>query len=434
MTTKSEGILTNMIMLTPLFIVFNFSLSIIWDINFFNLLIPLLLLLIVFLLTLNEFTNKENKIIFIFITMLKTSFLIYQAKYKSLPMGGNDWSGYLRHANNLLSESNNFMDLIIIPDVNLFSRIMSVIFFVFENNIVLMNIFVFICSLLLVKFTHKTAILIAENKIVADTSALLINIWPISFVFGITVLRETPIQLSFILFLYFFIKYLKENKYKNFFLALIFAIIAAIFHSGMISLVIVIITILCFYDIKNKKVGIKTNQLIYTLLILVIAFISPLSNIMLSKFDSVNDIDDFIEASSYSAGNTAYMNKSANSIKDVIIQSPYRIVMFSNAPFPWQINSSGTFIAWLIDGIPRIVLIWGIANWLKRFKPKNDFERVIKFSILFIIFSTYLIHALGTANYGTAMRHRAKVLSIEIIILVWGIILRKKKGIRYDKI
>ncbi|MFJ7934420.1 hypothetical protein [Sporosarcina sp. NPDC096371] len=425
-----RNLIRNTIISSPLFIIFCLSLSIIWEISYIKLSIPLLILLLVFIVTLKEFTNKETRVYFILISLIKFCFLIYQAKFKNLPMGGNDWVGYLRHAENLLNNSTIFLDLLIIADVNLFSRIMAVIFYFFDINLPVINVFVFICSLVLVKFTHKTAKLLTESAFMANLSALLISIWPISFIFGITILREIPIQLACMMSIYYFIKCLKKYNFSSLLLSFTFAVIAASFHSGMIALLLVYFIILCFYNFKKKRIGLRIQQFALVFFVLIVVFMTPISNTLFSKFDSINNVDDLVEVSSYSAGNTAYITGSASSLQEIIVQSPYRLIMFSAAPLPWQVINSATLMAWLIDGIPRMVLLWGIVNWISVYKPKNDTEKVIKFTLISSILFIYIIHAMGTANYGTAMRHRSKTLSLEIIILLWGIAIKRKKRIK----
>ncbi|PFA18428.1 hypothetical protein CN373_19250 [Bacillus cereus] len=414
------------ITIIAILVLFNFGVSIIWEIPFLNLVIPISLLLIVVLFTLIEFSNKESKIIFIMIFLFKFLMLVYQAKYKNLPMGGNDWEGYNRHAINLLVESKGFYDLLILPDVNLFSRLMSIIYYIFGTHLALINCFILIISILTIKYTHKISYILTKSKKIADISSLLVFIWPIEFIFSITVLREMPIQWSFVMSLYFFLLFIFRKKYSFFIFSIIFSLIASAFHSGMIGLVIIYLIVNSVYDVKKSKMSINPIKLVGTIFLILFIWLTPISDVITQKFSSIESTEDLIERASYSAGNTAYISGTADSLPELIVQMPYRVIMFALSPLPWQINGAPTFIAWLIDGLPRIVLLMGIWGWARRYRPKNKYEQIIKWTLISIIILTYIIHAGGTANYGTAMRHRAKILPLEVLLLVWGMFLKNK--------
>ncbi|MEN1937269.1 hypothetical protein AAIE21_17205 [Paenibacillus sp. 102] len=404
----------------------NYSMSIIWGIPFLNLIIPFSLLLIVSCLALNEFSNKGSKIVFILIFLFKFLMLVYQAKYRDLPMGGNDWVGYNRHAINLLAESKGIFDLLIIPEVNLFSRFISLVYYLFGTHLALINCFVLILSIIMIKYIYKISYILTKSKRIADISSLLIFVWPIDFIFSITVLREMPIQWSFVMSLYFFLLYLNKKKYSFFILSIIFSLIASAFHAGMIGVVIIYMVVNSIYDVKRSLISVFPVKLVSTILLFLFIWLTPLSDVVTQKFSGIENTEDLIDKVSYSAGDTAYVSSTPGSIPEVIVQMPYRVLMFTLSPLPWQINGAPTFIAWLIDGLPRLLLLMGIGCWIKRYKPKNNYEMIIKWTFISIIVVTYLIHAGGTANYGTAMRHRAKMLPLEVLLLVWGIFLKKK--------
>ena len=118
-------------------------------------------------------------------------------------------------------------------------------------------------------------------------------------------------------------------------------------------------------------------------------------------------------------GSTAYIRRVPKNAVDLVVQTPYRMVMLACAPFPWQVNSLGTAIAWLIDGIPRLVTLYMMGWYFIKCRPKDPEEQVLYLTFLLIVILTYFICAWGTDNYGTAMRHRAKIFPMEVCMLTY---------------
>ena len=88
---------------------------------------------------------------------------------------------------------------------------------------------------------YRVGLIFIKDKYFLSNVIILSLIWPINLIFSITVLRETPIQLTFIISFYYLLKYIKELKVRYIISALIYSIIATLFHSGMIVLVIIYI-------------------------------------------------------------------------------------------------------------------------------------------------------------------------------------------------
>lgn len=411
-----------------LWIITTYSISIILEIPFFSLIIPLLLICKVTLTSMKEFSNKKSQIIFILVLLIKFLFMLYQAKYRNIPMGGNDWEGYNRHATTLLITSENFWQVFYIGDYDLFSRVIAVIYLFLGNHLSLINCFVFATSIGMVKYVRRISEIFIKDLRLSDLIALILMVWPINFIFSITVLREIPIQFALCLSVYCFINYILTTRMKYLLGIVVFSLIAAAFHSGMIGILPVYVLILAVFNVKKRKIDISLIKILISLFGLVIILSSPLGDLMLSKFSSIQSTDDLVEKTSYAAGRTQYVNTTPNNILDIFIQTPYRVIMFALAPLPWQLKGIDTLIAWLIDALPRLFLVYGIFTWIKRFKPKNPQFKIIKVCLILLIFVTYLLCAWGTANYGTAMRHRAKVFPVEVIIMFWSYSLNRGRS------
>ena len=87
-------------------------------------------------------------------------------------------------------------------------------------------------------------------------------------------------------------------------------------------------------------------------------------------------------------------------------------VYYLFAPFPWQVDSlAGLYAA--TESITRMILIYfSVKQWRKAYGS----QRRLLGLMLILYFSVTLMWALGTTNYGTAMRHH--MLSWWIIVIV----------------
>jgi hypothetical protein len=148
---------------------------------------------------------------------------------------------------------------------------------------------------------------------------------------------------------------------------------------------------------------------------------------MTQKFSGVNDADSLIEKVQGSGGNTSYVKEAPMTPLGLIVQTPYRMFMFALAPLPWQVYSVSTGLAWLIDGLLRMWIIYRMLRFFIGYKAKVPQEQAIKLAFLLIVFLTYFVFAWGTLNYGTAMRHRAKIFPIEIIFVYANYNILKRK-------
>jgi len=153
------------------------------------------------------------------------------------------------------------------------------------------------------------------------------------------------------------------------------------------------------------------------LIMVILIFTSPVAGLFTRKFNRVESFETLLEATPGIKGNTSYVSTMPSSPLDLITQTPNRVFQFALSPLPWQVYSFSTMLAWLIDGILRLWIITRMLKFFTRFKPVTPQDKVIKISFMLIIALTYFVFAWGTTNYGTAMRHRAKIFPIEIIVV-----------------
>lgn len=405
------------ILFSVLWIILSYLISLFWKVPVLPLSLFIGLIWISIFINTKYFQYEKSKLLFILIMIVKFLLLLYQSKYKNLPMGGNDWQGYHGHATNLLNSVDCFIELFFVGETNLFSRGMAIIYYLFGTHLPLINCIVFIISILQIKYIYKISKLVINKKQYIDRIIILTIIWPINFIFSITILREAPIQFLFTISIYYMIMYIKFGKMRYILLSVVYSIISAALHSGMIAITLTYILVFIGYDRETSKIKFNLFSITILLVIISILFTSGLLSPIMQKFESIENMEDLISKSGYVAGNTAYVSIVPSNPIDLLLQTPYRVIMFALSPFPWQVYSVGTLIAFFIEGIPQYLIMYCLYKYIFRFKDNTEEEKSIKKLIIYTIILSYIMFAWGTANFGTAMRHRSKFSSIMIIIL-----------------
>lgn len=414
---------------------FSYFISIITNSALYSTFFSLSLIFIAIIFNLRKFISKKLIFIYLLIILVKIAFLIYQATNKNLPLGGVDWIYYHNFGEELLSLSNgDLLSLITLGNYDLFTRITAFIYFLFGVNPEQMYFYVFLSSLIVFNYIYLTSIEILNDKKKAQIIALLYLIWPIEFIHSITFLREMPIQLLFIMSIYYFVRFIKYRRIKYVIFAIVLISLAAMMHSGMIGVLLTYIFILI---ISSKKRGIDSfNPIKFLIFILIVTTFlqSPISKPLTGKFGGVNSVNDVVENKFRDSGldaTTNYINHIPESTGGLILQFPYLFSMYSLSPLPWQVKNFSTLLAFFIEGIPRLFIVYMLIKYFIKYKPKTPKEKQLKMTFMILILLTYLIFSLGTKSYGTAMRHRAKIFPLEII-LVYSAININKRNRKYN--
>jgi hypothetical protein len=145
-----------------------------------------------------------------------------------------------------------------------------------------------------------------------------------------------------------------------------------------------------------------------------------LSGVYVDKLGRSTDIFDLERWVSYSqakyyadghAANAVYPGWTApETVGDLVWAVPVKITYLLFAPFPWDIKTPAHLIG-LIDGLLYLGLIIIITRNIKTIW-RNPAAR----TILLVILPFILAYGIGTSNFGTSIRHRAKFAGALIIL------------------
>lgn len=248
------------------------------------------------------------------------------------------------------------------------------------------------------------------NKKSAINGVIILSVFPIDILYSSVLLREQTIIMFMILSFLFLLRYIKNGVFFEFLISVLFHSLGVLFHSGILFLLAVHLYVLIFYKKRIKVIRYKILKTVSLGFFGIILF-----NLLgrLPKFAFMKDIFN-IEylnhvvvgrfLASTGTGRTAYlMNLMPSNLMDFVLYLPIRIAYFLFAPFIWMLGGAGDLFV-LLDGFFYLILI------ILAFKRLKILENKIKKAIILYFFAFVVVFGIGTTNYGTAMRHRHKIL------------------------
>jgi hypothetical protein len=384
-------------------------------IPFYTFLFPFLCIVILSVVNYRScFKGSKWGILFVVIWIIKFIALCYHSVYKSLPMGGVDWIGFNYNALELLSSNESYMGILLSPDQSLLPKIVAIIYSIGGISVEVIYFYMFITSLLTQLYIYRIFMLLTGQVDVSQKICLLWMIWPIEFIFSITFLREMPIQFLFTVSFYQFLLFLKYNRSKCAIHAILLIMIAMLIHSGVVAVLFSYLLLWAIHDKRFRLLRISSG-----VALLLVALFSPLGEMLMHKFGSIENIEDVVrDPHQTDRANTTYMYIIPTDVKEFISQIPYRFIMFALSPLPWQAYDMPTFFAWLMDGVFQLFFLYKIIILLFHSQYESRLRMEIRRVLLLIFFGVNFVFSIGTADYGTAMRHRAKIFPIMMIFFI----------------
>lgn len=254
----------------------------------------------------------------------------------------------------------------------------------------------------------------------------LYGFYPQNIIFSSILLREAFIQLFFIYSLLFFTKWLMSSNRINIFKTLFFVILSSLFHSGMIISFLVYVFMFLFIDVKHYRFNFSFRKIILLFLFFGLGFIFIIYNISIleGKFsllipdENLSLVEKYGSNIGVNEGGATYLkNFKINSLSDLIIFVPLKLIYFLFSPLPYDVRGVSDLAAILFNSSFYYFLIFAIIN-NRNIIIKNVYGVFPKiFIILFLVVS--LGFAIGTENSAIAMRHRSKVLPVLLLVIIF---------------
>lgn len=274
-----------------------------------------------------------------------------------------------------------------------------------------------------------------QGNLCTEISAIFLFM-PWSLFLSVRILREAIPTFLVVCSVYWFLQWMKKSSLKYFIGSLLLLAAGMLFHSGIVGVAAGYLITYTFYNHKAQRLQVNIRSfilsicvLIFAIGIVVIAGDTPL----FWKFNLVNSeehLQNFSQNWSNNTAGTAYLLwlPVYTNLIDMIWQSPIRAFYFIFSPLPWDIKRLQDIIILMFDSS---FYIYGCYLFLKY---KNKFSRKDHSILSALIISfvvTAFIYGLGTFDYGTAIRHRAKFMSLLFIVV--AVILDRKTNIKLER-
>lgn len=387
-----------------------------------------ILLLLCFILAF-AYMKKDKFLNWIMLgTVLRIILIVFYFIGVQLPESGGD-------AKNFFYEGRAVFDYLFfggdkIQIINPYSNVIGLSMVYSGDNIGLALFMNTLCYIIITYALYEIIKILANgNKKSAIKGVMILSLFPIDILYSSVLLREQTIIMFMTLSFLFLLKYIKKGEIFEFLISVLFHVLSVLFHSGILFLLAVHLYVLIFYKKRVKVVRYKTLKTIILGFFGIILF-----NLLgkIPKFAFMKDIFN-IEylnhvvvgrfLASTGTGRTAYlMNIMPSNLVEFVLFMPIRMVYFLFAPFIWMVGGAGDIFV-LLDGTFYLILVTLAYNRLKDLEPK------IKKAILFYFLAFTVVFSIGTTNYGTAMRHRHKILW-----LVTAVAVLPKRKIKIDNV
>ena len=306
----------------------------------------------------------------------------------------------------------------------IYSKIIGVIYFISGRVPLLVQFVNVVLGVFIVYYVYKIIIEFGATKRSAQIGSVITALFPTLCLYSAITLRETFISFFTIVSVFYFFKWLNSGKVSKLILTAAFLLLSSAIFGAMIVIGVVYAIFFIFYEVKTKRWRLTSKQsvlgiFIVTLVIMIIIFNPFLMDKLPGDLRLVFSPDYMSYKVNLAVkGGSAYLvGFTPNSILDIIIQSPVRMVYFLLAPFPWMISSPGQILG-LIDAFLYLVLVFYSIRGLKYLKKYNNPAFWAVILMLLIIIGTF---AWGVSNFGTAIRHRQKMVGLLIAVSSLGI-------------
>ncbi len=277
-------------------------------------------------------------------------------------------------------------------------------------------------SLLSIYILYHTLYMVTASRGIGRVAAVLLTVVPSINVFSAILLRENLIIFSLILSLYWLISWMQIGRIILFAGSFLALVLAGMLHGAMFLVFAVHLIFLCIYSPREQKFQFMYWQLIPAALFITLAFLLMGNIITYMLPDNLIEIFDperfgrMVERKT--VGRTAYLEGLVPSnYFDFMWQTPVRAFYFLFAPFPWVVENLSDLMN-LLENLYYAVLLYFayLGSRVLWWRKKH-----VVLSALLILACLLVMFAWGTANYGTAWRHKQKMAPFIVVLASIGV-------------
>lgn len=246
--------------------------------------------------------------------------------------------------------------------------------------------------------------------------------FPTLIIFSAILLREAIIIFFLVLSFYLLILWLERGNNHYLISSFLAVAVVSVLHGTLIFIGVIHLILIAFHTFKYGRVSINYRQIIIGILLIAAAYLfieffvsykmpdNPLNLFSLEHFQKY--------VGERKVGRTQYLQELIpHSYFDILWQTPIRAIYFLYTPFPGMIENIFDLLLFFEVLLYLMMSIYAFIGIWKLYKR----NRLTAVSILFIALALITMYSWGTVNYGTAWRHRAKVVPFFIVAAPIGI-------------
>lgn len=352
--------------------------------------------------------NSDNryKVHIILSYLLRCAFLFfdfYGSSLFTLPHSGVDTENFY-NAGLLYMKTNNIWNENFFGGT--YSKFIGIILkAIGDNKLFIQYINVILAILTIFLLNRILEILSIEHKI-ERIMVMILCYLPNNIIISCLILRESLIICLAALCILYYVKYMVYQQNNYLLISIISIMLSALFHSGMI---LILIAILIVEILKNKSKNLVINIVLITGTLLVL-FIYR--DTIFRKFITQGEIILSNDSYSSEAGSGYLSSVYINSLSDIIKYGWLKAIYFIASPTVLYWRGFVDILSFVLDSLVYIILSIRIIFF--KSKVPDEYKEIYFTLILSLIFTIFTF-GLGTSTAGTAIRHRNKLLVILIV-------------------
>ncbi len=300
---------------------------------------------------------------------------------------------------------------------DLYKACMALLYYFIGHSPLMVQVLNAFFGTLVILYVWKLARVMGADRGAAKRAAWIVALFPSTILHSGMLLREVAVTLPLTIGVYQLAAWHRFRRAKNAVYAAGALVVSMAFHSGAFAVILALTAWLAGSWVRALLLG-RLQLVLRTSVALlvagaVVAFAAG-TGWGMEKFRHIDadDVSTLAQVQDYgTTGRTAYLEElRADSIGELILQSPIRVAYFLFAPFPWMIAGFRDVIGFA----DALVFFW--LGW-RLFRGRSILRQNKTALMVVALFAAMAFtFALGVSNYGTAFRHRSKMLPMLVAV------------------
>ena len=299
---------------------------------------------------------------------------------------------------------------------NGFIRLVALMIGVVGSSRLFLQFLLMLTSVVTILCIDECLLLLEVCDIKRRTAILFIALLPNYAILSSIFLRESLVTMCIAISVLCFIRWWTFGREISFILAFAASFVGAYFHSGAVSVAIglILARLLCNNDRQNVSISLRSIIVAVLFMFVFVYLYNNYTGELFGKMQGVEGIEDVSNNSSLGDASYASIAGNSNNPVNMIIYTPIRMIMFQFAPFIWQIRGLNDIIAMVFDSFFFMLVYYRTIKYIRYRIQEN---RAIIIALFVIALCTTFVFGWGVANFGTALRHRNKMMAVYGLLL-----------------